>query len=166
MAITKARRNRTIDTPLSEAQIYLDRCISVTAKQNDLQLVKDKTIIGNTLDVCALLPEKSMDLIIADPPYNLTKSFNGTVFSKKKETDYEEYTREWLRAIKPLLKENGTIYVCCDWESSLIIGRVLSEFFQVRNRIKNAQNGLVQDRSARSIFPWAYCPAKRCVLTE
>ena len=135
MAITKAGRNKTIDTPLSEAQIYLDRCISVTAKQNDLQLVKDKTIIGNTLDVCALLPEKSMDLIIADPPYNLTKSFNGTVFSKKKETDYEEYTREWLRAIKPLLKENGTIYVCCDWESSLIIGRVLSEFFQVRNRI-------------------------------
>ena len=135
MAITKAGRNKTIDTPLSEAQIYLDRCISVTAKQNDLQFVKDKTIIGNTLDVCALLPEKSIDLIIADPPYNLTKSFNGTVFSKKKETDYEEYTREWLCAVQPLLKENGTIYVCCDWESSLIIGRVLSEFFQVRNRI-------------------------------
>ena len=135
MAITKAERNKTIDTPLSEAQIYLDRCISVTAKQNDLHLVKDKTIIGNTLNVCALLPEKSINLIIADPPYNLTKSFNGTVFSKKKETDYEEYTREWLRAVQPLLKENGTIYVCCDWESSLIIGRVLSEFFQVRNRI-------------------------------
>ena len=135
MAITKAERNKTIDTPLSEAQIYLDRCISVTAKQNDLHLVKDKTIIGNTLNVCALLPEKSIDLIIADPPYNLTKSFNGTVFSKKKEPDYEEYTRKWLCAVQPLLKENGTIYVCCDWESSLIIGRVLSEFFQVRNRI-------------------------------
>lgn len=135
MAITKAGRNKTIDTPLSEAQIYLDRCISVTAKQNDLHLVKDKTIIGNTLNVCALLPEKSIDLIIADPPYNLTKSFNGTVFFKKKETDYEEYTRKWLCAVQPLLKENGTIYVCCDWESSLIIGRVLSEFFQVRNRI-------------------------------
>lgn len=135
MAITKAERNKTIDTPLSEAQIYLDRCISVTAKQNDLHLVKDKTIIGNTLNVCALLPEKSIDLIIADPPYNLTKSFNGTVFFKKKETDYEEYTRKWLCAVQPLLKENGTIYVCCDWESSLIIGRVLSEFFQVRNRI-------------------------------
>ncbi|MBR5187207.1 MAG: site-specific DNA-methyltransferase, partial [Clostridia bacterium] len=135
MAITKAERNKTIDTPLSEAQIYLDRCISVTAKQNDLHLVKDKTIIGNTLNICALLPEKSIDLIIADPPYNLTKSFNGTVFSKKKEPDYEEYTRKWLCAVQPLLKENGTIYVCCDWESSLIIGRVLSEFFQVRNRI-------------------------------
>lgn len=36
------------------------------------------------LDVCSLLPDKSIDLIIADPPYNLTKSFNGTTFAKKK----------------------------------------------------------------------------------
>ena len=132
---SKAERNKTIDTPLSECQIYLDRCISVSEKLRDLSFVMDKTIMGNTLDVCALLPEKSMDLIIADPPYNLTKSFNGTTFSKRKDADYEEYTRKWLSAIKPLLKENGTLYVCCDWESSLIIGRILGEFFQVRNRI-------------------------------
>ncbi|MBQ3490821.1 MAG: site-specific DNA-methyltransferase [Clostridia bacterium] len=131
----KAARNKTIDTTLSEGKMYLERCISVTEKQNNLSNVINKTILGNTPDVCSLLPEKSMDLIIADPPYNLTKSFNGTTFSKKKEADYEEYTRKWLSAIKPLLKENGSVYVCCDWESSLIIGRVLGEFFQVRNRI-------------------------------
>ncbi len=131
----KAARNKTIDTTLSEGKMYLERCISITEKQNDLSNVINKTILGNTPDVCSLLPEKSMDLIIADPPYNLTKSFNGTTFSKKKEADYEEYTRKWLSAIKPLLKENGSVYVCCDWESSLIIGRVLGEFFRVRNRI-------------------------------
>ncbi len=135
MANGKAGRNKTIDTPLCEGKIYLDRCISVTQKQNDLRNVINKTILGNTLEVCSLLPEKSVDLIIADPPYNLTKSFNGTLFTKKKESDYEKYTREWLGAIKPLLKDNGSVYVCCDWESSLIIGRVLSEFFHVRNRI-------------------------------
>ena len=43
-------------------------------------------------EVCTLLPAKSIDLIIADPPYNLTKSFNGTTFAKKKDVDYEEYT--------------------------------------------------------------------------
>ena len=131
----KAARNKTIDTTLSEGKMYLERCITVTEKQNDLSNVINKTILGNTPDVCSLLPEKSMDLIIADPPYNLTKSFNGTTFSKKKEADYEEYTRKWLSAIKPLLKENGSVYVCCDWESSLIIGRVLGEFFRIRNRI-------------------------------
>ena len=135
MPIQKTGRNKTIDTPLSEGQKYLDRCITVTDQQPDLCAVTDKTIVGNMMEVCTMLPEKSVDLIIADPPYNLTKSFNGTVFAKKKADEYEEYTRQWLNLVKPLLKDNGSIYVCCDWETSLIIGKVLSEFFYVRNRI-------------------------------
>ncbi len=135
MAKQKAERNKTIDTSISEGAIYLNRCVSVTEKQNSLIHVLDKTILGDTFSVCSLLPLGSVDLIIADPPYNLTKSFNGTTFSKKKDSDYEEFTRQWLRGVKPLLKDTGSIYVCCDWETSLIIGKVLGEFFCVRNRI-------------------------------
>ena len=135
MATTKAGRNKTIDTPVSEGQFYLDRCIAVTAPQNDLCSVLNRTILGNMLEVCTLLPPESVDLIIADPPYNLTKTFGETTFSKRKSTDYEEYTREWLKVVKPLLKPNGSIYVCCDWETSLIIGKVLGEFFHIRSRI-------------------------------
>lgn len=135
MEKVKASRNKTIDTPLSEGQAFLERCITVTEQQLDLRSVLDKTILGNTFDVCPMLPAKSVDLIIADPPYNLTKAFHGTTFVKKKDADYEAYTRQWLSLVQPLLKDNGSIYVCCDWESSLIIGRVLGEFFHVRNRI-------------------------------
>ena len=135
MEKVKSSRNKTIDTSLSEGQVFLDRCITVTEKQSDLYSVLDKTILGNMFEVCAMLPSKSVDLIIADPPYNLTKTFNGTIFAKKKAADYEEYTRRWLSLVKPLLKEDGSIYVCCDWETSLIVGKVLSEFFHVRNRI-------------------------------
>lgn len=135
MTTGKADRNKTINTPLDEGQVYLDRCIRIENKQTNLNAVIDKTIIGNTLAVCSMLPAESVDLIIADPPYNLTKSFNGTTFAKRTEDDYEAYTRQWLQAVKPLLKKNGSIYVCCDWESSLIIGKVLGEFFYVRNRI-------------------------------
>lgn len=135
MAIVKAGRNKTIDTPLSEGRVYLDRCITVTQAQPNLCSTIDKTIIGDMLKICTMLPAKSVDLIIADPPYNLTKSFNGTTFAKKKNADYEDYTRQWLSVVKPLLKDNGSIYVCCDWETSLIVGKVLSEFFHVRNRI-------------------------------
>ena len=39
------------------------------------------------------------------------------------------------RAVKPLLKKDGSIYICCDWKTSLIVGTVIEEFFQVRNRI-------------------------------
>ncbi|MDY6038289.1 MAG: site-specific DNA-methyltransferase, partial [Eubacterium sp.] len=70
MATVKSGRNKTIDTPLSEGKIYLDRCITITQEQADLSGVMDKTVIGNMLDVCSLLPDKSIDLIIADPPYN------------------------------------------------------------------------------------------------
>ena len=135
MARAKADRNKTIDTPLSEGLPFLERCITITEKQRDLKFVTDKIIIGDMLAVSPLLPEKSVDLIVADPPYNLTKSFNGTTFAKRSCSAYESYTRQWLAAVKPLLKETGSIYVCCDWESSLIIGRVLGEFFHVRNRI-------------------------------
>ncbi len=135
MAKAKAGRNKTIDTSVSEGKILLDRCITVTEKQRDLGCVLDRTIIGDMREVCSMLPPKSVDLIIADPPYNLTKTFNGNTFLRQKDADYEQYTRQWLSKVKPLLKENGSIYVCCDWQSSLVVGKVLSEFFQVRNRI-------------------------------
>ena len=131
----KTARNKTIDTTVEEGQIFLDRCVTVEEKQNDLSAVMDKTLWGDMLEIVPLLPEQCVDLIIADPPYNLTKSFNGRVFAKRNVEDYEVYTRQWLTAVKPLLKPDGSIYVCCDWESSLVIGRVLGEFFCVRNRI-------------------------------
>jgi site-specific DNA-methyltransferase (adenine-specific) len=130
----KSERNKTISAPLSELEKYTARVIDTDFLKTE-NTVTDKTINGDMLEICALLPQKSFDLVIADPPYNLRKKFGDTTFTKKNAEDYEKYTRAWLAAVKPLLKDNGSIYVCCDWESSLIIGRVLSEFFCVRNRI-------------------------------
>ena len=135
MAKIKAGRNKTIDTSIDEGKKYLDRCIAIEKPIDDINSILDKTIIGNSFDVMELLPEKSIDLIIADPPYNLTKSFHGTQFSRKKESEYEDYTKQWLSKAIPLLKDDGSIYVCCDWETSLIIGRILQEYLIVRNRI-------------------------------
>ncbi len=134
MKKTKSSRNKTIDTTVEQGRDFLTHCISVNTTQT-IEAIVDKTIIGDTFDVMPLLPPKSIDLVIADPPYNLTKVFNGTTFSKKSIADYENYTRKWLSLVYPLLKDNGSIYVCCDWETSLIIGNVLGEFFTVRNRI-------------------------------
>ena len=125
----KAARNKTIDTPVAEGRQYIARCIVVEEQIHDIQKIIDKTIIGDTFLVLEKLPQDSVDLIIADPPYNLTKTFSGTKFSRRKDTDYEEYTRRWLSLVRPLLRPNGSIYICCDWETSLIIGRVLTDFF-------------------------------------
>lgn len=130
----KAGRNKTIDTTLEQGAKYLARCLTAQDVRAGVSAL-DKTVNGDMLEVCALLPRECADLIIADPPYNLRKSYDGTVFSKKRADEYERYTREWLTAVKPLLKPAGSIYVCCDWESSLIIGRVMEEMFTLRNRI-------------------------------
>ncbi len=135
MSKEKASRNKTIDISVAEGKEYLSRCIKINKAVADLTEITDKTILGDTFKVCPRIPEKSVDLIIADPPYNLRKTYGSTTFSKKKAEEYEDFTRKWLSAVKPLLKDNGSIYVCCDWESSLIIGKVLGEFFTVRNRI-------------------------------
>lgn len=118
-----------------EGQEYLERCITVRTPLLSMDSVLDKTILGDCLDVMPLLPRESVDLIIADPPYNLRKSYNGTVFRKKAQEEYEQYTRQWLSQAVGLLKDGGTMYICCDWESSLIIGNILHEFLTVRNRI-------------------------------
>lgn len=135
MANEKASRNKTIDISLEDGKKYLSRCIKISKSVTDIGDITDKTVIGDTFKVCPRLPVKSVDLIIADPPYNLRKTYGSSTFSKKNSEEYEAFTRKWLSAVKPLLKDDGSIYVCCDWESSLIIGRVLSELFTVRNRI-------------------------------
>jgi len=130
----KSARNKTLDISIEEGKHYLDRCLTVD-KNVSVDDVINKTIIGNTLDVCKLLPKNFVDLLIVDPPYNLNKQFHGNVFSKVSDSEYLNYTKQWLEMVIPLLKEDASIYVCCDWRSSLIIGNVLMDYFQVRNRI-------------------------------
>ena len=138
--MAKSERNKTIETTVAEGGRYLDRCISKeqfkASVSCGIQGVSDKTVLGDSLEIMKLMPAESVDLIIADPPYNLDKGFaESNRFSRMDDSEYEEYTRNWLSLAKPLLKKTGTIYVCCDWQSSLIIGRVLDELFTVRNRI-------------------------------
>ena len=130
----KAGRNKTIDLSVEEGKSYLDRCISIS-KPTDLQSVINKTILGDTFSILPLLPTKFVDLLIADPPYNLDKNFNGKKFKKTSDEMYEEYTESWIRSVLPLLKEDATIYVCCDWQSSPTIGKVLKKYFYIQNRI-------------------------------
>ena len=131
----KSNRNKTINTSLEDGKIFLDRCISISHKIDNIQSIQNKTILGDLFSIANMLPEKQIDLIIADPPYNLTKKFGEHLFSKTNTEEYQYYTREWLKKVMPLLKDNGSIYICCDWESSLIIGTVLSEFAFIQNRI-------------------------------
>jgi len=128
----KSPRNKTIDIPLSEGQHLLERCLHETDALSD---VTDRVICGDSLSLMPLLPRELADLAVIDPPYNLTKDFHGEKFSEMARQEYIEYTESWVYLLKPLLKPDASIYVCCDYRSSGIIGEVLERHFIVRNRI-------------------------------
>ena len=130
----KSSRNKTIDLSVEQGESYLRRCISV---ENGVcaEDIMDKTIIGDSLSVMPLLPSAFADLVIADPPYNMNKVFGENAFHRLSENEYYKYTLNWLSLVRPLMKDTGSIYVCCDWGSSAAISAALSEFFTVRNRI-------------------------------
>lgn len=130
----KSERNKTIDFDLDEGKKYLKNILRYT---DDLEFnsMINKNILGDTFEVLDKIEDKSIDLIIVDPPYNLRKNYHGNVFTQKNEKIYEEYTIKWIEKIKDKLKDNGSIYVCCDWKSSLIIGPILFRYFNIKNRI-------------------------------
>lgn len=130
----KSAKNKTIDFSIDDGKRFLDKCITVNSPTTIDKLL-DKTILGDSLRILDYIPPHSVDLLIADPYYNLDKNFHGIKFSKLNETDYVKYTENWIKKTIPLLKPTASVYVCCDWQSSLLIGNVLNQYFNVTNRI-------------------------------
>lgn len=130
----KAERNKTIDLSVEEGRVYLEKCITIN-ENTSLNDIINKTINGDTFEVLELLPHNFVDLLIVDPPYNLDKEFGTGGFKKMTDEDYYVYTETWIKKVLPLLKENASIYVCCDWNSSIVIGQVLKKYFHIQNRI-------------------------------
>lgn len=130
----KSTKNKTINLTPDESAQYLKRCVQIGSAAKLCDVI-DKTVFGNALEVMTLLPEKSVDLMIADPPYNLDKQFDGNKFRKTSDEDYLQYTEKWLEAAMPLLKDNATVYVCCDWKSGVAVYSALKKYMTVRNRI-------------------------------
>lgn len=127
-------RNKTLSLTPDEERVYAARCLTA---ENPLSIaeITDQILLGDTFAVLPLLPKESVDLLVVDPPYNLTKQYGNTVFSKQNKDAYRAFTERWLSLALPLLKPTASLYVCCDWESSLIIGDVLSQHCPLRNRI-------------------------------
>lgn len=86
-------------------------------------------------DVLGLLPDGFVDLLIVDPPYNLTKTFTSTTFRKKSLAEYAEWFENLLVKLLPSLKKTASVYVCSEWCSSTAVHLVLDKLLKVRNRI-------------------------------
>ena len=70
----------------------------------------NRLICGDATKEMMNIPDSSVDLIIADPPYNLGKNYGNNRDARTK-NEYEAFTHAWLSQAVRLLKPTGSIYV-------------------------------------------------------
>jgi site-specific DNA-methyltransferase (adenine-specific) len=75
-----------------------------------MQNCTNKIICGDCLRVLPLLQASSVDLIFADPPFNIGYRYDGYNDKQKRET-YIDWTEEWMRACSRVLKPTGSFYI-------------------------------------------------------
>lgn len=134
MEKVRAGRNRTIVLSDSD-RIELRQDLYRLTKKCTIADVIDKTFNQNLFEALEYLPKHFADLIVIDPPYNISKDYAGLKFKAIDNTAYIEYIKSWLPQVLDLLKPNGSVYVCCDWKSTSAIYQVLSDCVLIKNRI-------------------------------
>ncbi|MBE6352300.1 MAG: site-specific DNA-methyltransferase [Treponema bryantii] len=130
----RAERNRTLTLSEEEKQIF-EKQIFHLSQKTSLEQVENQIIQGDLFETIDLLPENSVDLMIIDPPYNLSKNFNGLNFNGRSNQEYIEYLESWFPKVIRLLKKDASLYICGDWKCSAALYEVTSKYLKVRNRI-------------------------------
>jgi site-specific DNA-methyltransferase (adenine-specific) len=70
----------------------------------------DQILTGDCLELLAGLPEASVDLAFADPPFNIGYEYD-TYDDRRAKADYLAWTEKWLAGVRRLLKPAGSFYV-------------------------------------------------------
>ena len=100
----------------------------------------NRILSGDCVDVLAALPERSVDLIFADPPYNLQlqgELWRPNMTRVDAVTDswdqfesfaaYDAFTRDWLTACRRVLKDTGTLWVIGSYHNIYRVGAILMD---------------------------------------
>lgn len=128
----KSPLNKTIFFEDIKNKKLINKCVPYHKRKSVLE---NAIIHGNCYEWLKKLEKRSFDLIIVDPPYNMTKTFGNYTFTKQSNSSYQKWIEEWIFLLYELLKDNGTIYICCDWKCSSNFYNILSKLFYIQNRI-------------------------------
>ncbi len=143
-------RNKTIKVEnLDQETLYAN----VLTDVKDFQSLINKTIHWDSIELLKKIPDNSVDLIVTDPPYNLTKEYAGTKFAASSNEDYENWLELRIPELKRISKDNASVYICCDWKSSIPVYNIMSKYFTIINRIT----------WEREKWRWASANWKNCI---
>jgi modification methylase len=111
-----------------------------TKGRTSLSKITNRVLVGECLRQLAKLPDMSVDLIFADPPYNLQLDGdllrpNNTVVDGVHQdwdrfqsfADYDRFTHSWLSECRRVLKPNGAIWVIGSYHNIFRIGTTLQD---------------------------------------
>ncbi|MDR3220259.1 MAG: site-specific DNA-methyltransferase [Dysgonamonadaceae bacterium] len=132
----RAARNQTITLTADEYNFFSEKLCHF--KGNAAIAADDilnKTINNDLFDIIDSLPKQFADLIVIDPPYNLTKKFNDFTFKTSSKDQYLDYLHAWFPKVVSLLKPQGSLYLCGDWKCTAALQQVMEENLTVLNRI-------------------------------
>lgn len=115
--------------------------MSIRARRDSENLLElDRIYQGNCIEVMNSMPEKSIDLIFADPPYNLQLQStlirpNLTVVDAVDDdwdrfddfAAYDRFTHDWLKAARRLLKDTGSIWVIGSYHNIYRVGTIMQD---------------------------------------
>lgn len=100
----------------------------------------DSIIEGECVEVMNSLPEKSVDLIFADPPYNLqlqnelwrpnmtrVDAVNDEWDRFDSFAEYDEFTQKWLAVCRRVLKDTGTIWIIGSYHNIFRVGTIMQD---------------------------------------
>jgi len=133
----------------------------------------DEVLHGDCIAVMDSLPEKSVDLVFADPPYNM--QLGGDLWRPNMTkvdavtdawdqfasfAEYDEFTRNWLRAARRVLKDSGTLWVIGSYHNIYRVGTVLMDlgFWMLNDVLWIKDNPLPQMKGVR------FCNAHETLL--
>jgi modification methylase len=104
------------------------------------ELPLNQILQGDCIEILSKLPENSIDLIFADPPYNLQLQHelwrpNQTLVEGVDDSwdqfpdlkTYDEFSRNWLTACRRVLKNTGTIWVIGTYHNIYRLGAMLQD---------------------------------------
>jgi len=134
------------------------------AKAVKRELPLDTILQGDCIAEMARLPDKSVDMIFADPPYNL--QLGGDLFrpegSRVDAVDdewdkfeslaaYDGFTRDWLEQARRILKDDGTIWVIGSYHNIYRVGSLLqdADFWILNDIVWRKSNPMPNFRGTR-----------------
>lgn len=130
----KAARNKTIRLSLKEEMLCAEKTRKFSPQNHNFSL-DNQIIWQDTFYALRYIPDNFADLVIVDPPYNLTKNFGKNVFRQMNSDEYCRWLDKWLSKLYRIMKPNASIYICSDWQTSIAIPQVARKYFILRNRI-------------------------------